>query len=87
MSGTKGKCIEARELVIALPEDFVKLDPDKLLKLFTEQFHITYGVPCISALHHNKTKTNYHIHLIYSERKIKKEPVKKGFFLDFGYFG
>ena len=77
MSGTKGKCIEARELVIALPEDFVKLDPDMLLKLFTEQFHITYGVPCISALHHNKTKTNYHIHLIYSERKVKKEPVKK----------
>ena len=75
MSGTKGKCIEARELVIALPEDFVKLDPDMLLKLFTEQFHITYGVPCISALHHNKTKTNYHIHLIYSERKVKKEPV------------
>ena len=77
MSGTKGKCIEARELVIALPEDFVKLDPDMLLKLFTEQFHITYGVPSISALHHNKTKTNYHIHLIDSERKIKKEPVKK----------
>lgn len=77
MSGTKGKCIEARKLVIALPEDFVKLDPDMLLKLFTEQFHITYGVPCISALHHNKTKTNYHIHLIYSERKVKEEPVKK----------
>lgn len=76
-SGTKGECIEARELVIALPESFVKLDPDDLLKLFTEQFHIKYGVPCIAALHHNKAKTNYHIHLIFSERKLKAVPVKK----------
>ena len=30
-SGTKGICIEARELIIALPESFVDYEPDKLL--------------------------------------------------------
>jgi len=31
-------------------------------------------VECVSALHHNKRKTNYHIHLIFSERKLLPEP-------------
>lgn len=75
-SGTEGKCIEARELIIALPESFVDYDP-KLLKLFTEHFKQNYGVECIAALHHNKRKTNYHIHLIFSERKLLDEPVEK----------
>lgn len=76
-SGTKGTCIEARELIIALPESFVDYEPDKLLKLFTEHFKQNYGVECIAALHHNKRKTNYHIHLIFSERKLLNEPVEK----------
>ncbi len=76
-SGTEGKCIEARELIIALPESFVDYEPDKLLKLFTEHFKQNCGVECISALHHNKRKTNYHIHLIFSERKLLDEPVEK----------
>lgn len=29
---------------------------------------------CVSALHHNKRKTNYHIHLIFSERTLFAEP-------------
>lgn len=29
---------------------------------------------CVSALHHNKRKTNYHIHLIFSERTLLPEP-------------
>ena len=76
-SGTEGKCIEARELIIALPESFVDYEPDRLLKLFTEHFKQNYGVECIAALHHNKRKTNYHIHLIFSERKLLDEPVEK----------
>ena len=76
-SGTEGTCIEARELIIALPESFVDYEPDKLLKLFTEHFKQSYGVKCISAFHHNKRKTNYHIHLIFSERKLLDEPVEK----------
>lgn len=76
-SGTEGTCIEARELIIALPESFVDYEPDKLLKLFTEYFKQNYGVECIAALHHNKRKTNYHIHLIFSERKLLEEPMEK----------
>jgi len=71
-SGTKGDCIEARELIIALPEPLVELDQEKLLRGVVERFREKYGVDCIAALHHNKTKTNYHIHLIFSERKRKE---------------
>ena len=76
-SGTEGKCIEARELIIALPESFVDYEANKLLKLFTEYFKQNYDVECIAALHHNKRKTNYHIHLIFSERKLLDDPVEK----------
>ena len=72
--GSDGKCIEARELIIALPESCTKFDPDTVLQDFTDQFKKRYGVECISALHHNKTKRNYHIHLIFSERRLLDEP-------------
>jgi len=42
-SGTEGQCIEARELIIALPESFVEYQPDMLLELFTEHFKQNYG--------------------------------------------
>jgi hypothetical protein len=76
-SGTEGKCIEARELIIALPESFVHYDPEYLLKRFTDHFKQRYKVECISALHHNKRKTNYHIHLIFAERQLLDNPVEK----------
>ena len=73
-SGTEGKCIEARELIIALPEVYTRYEPQEVLEDFTEEFHRRYGVECVSALHHNKRETNYHIHLIFSERKLLPEP-------------
>ena len=76
-SGTDGKCIESRELIIALPESFVDYNPSVLLEVFTNHFRRNYGVECISALHHNKRKTNYHIHLIFSERKLLEKPIEK----------
>ena len=72
--GCEGKCIEARELIIALPENYTRYDPDKVLREFTDQFKKRYGVECVSALQHNKTKRNYHIHLIFSERRLLDEP-------------
>ena len=71
-SGTRGKCIEGRELIIALPEPLTEKDPNELLRGIVEVFRRKYGVDCIAALHHNKRKTNYHIHLIFSERKRKE---------------
>ena len=72
--GTEGKCIEARELIIALPEEYTQYDPQIVLRSFTQEFKKRYNVECVSALHHNKTKKNYHIHLIFSERRLLPEP-------------
>ena len=77
-SGVDGKCIEARELIIALPESLYEQGmPDILLKSFTDKFKEKYGVECVAALHHNKRMTNFHIHLIFSERQLLAEPVIK----------
>ena len=73
-SGAEGKCIEARELIIALPEIYTHYEPQQVLEDFTEEFRRRYDVECVSALHHNKRKTNYHIHLIFSERRLLAEP-------------
>ena len=48
-----------------------------MLEDFTEEFRRRYKVECVSALHHNKRKTNYHIHLIFSERRLLAEPEVK----------
>ena len=76
-SGTNGKCIEARELMIALPESFINYDHDYLLKKMVDEFKEKYGVECFAALHHNKRKTNLHIHMIFAERKRLDQPEKK----------
>ena len=77
-SGVEGNCIEARELIIALPESLYEQGmPDMLLKSFTDKFKEKYGVECVAALHHNKSMTNFHIHLIFSERQLLAEPVIK----------
>ena len=76
-SGTEGNCIEARELIIALPENFTEYRADDVVGLFTKIFHERYGVECSAALHHNKVMTNYHIHLIFSERKLLECPKVK----------
>lgn len=77
-SGVDGKCIEARELIIVLPESLYEQGmPDMLLKSFTDKFKEKYGVECVAALHHNKHMTNFHIHLIFSERQLLSEPVIK----------
>ncbi len=76
-SGTNGKCIEARELMIALPESFINYDHDYLLKKMVDEFKEKYGVECFAALHHNKRKTNLHIHMILAERKRLERPMEK----------
>lgn len=60
-----------------MPEEYQYLKPDDVLKKFTDHFKEKYDVECISALHHNKRQTNYHIHLIFSERKELPEPIVK----------
>ena len=49
-------------------------EPQQVLEDFPEEFRRRYDVECVSALHHNKKKTHYHIHLIFSERRLLAEP-------------
>lgn len=60
-----------------MPESFVHYEPEYLLKRFTDHFKQKYKVECISALHHNKRKTNYHIHLIFAECQLLDKPIEK----------
>ena len=76
-SGTEGTCIEARELIIMLPPSLIEYDHELLLKYMTSVFLEKYDVGCCAALHHNKSKTNLHIHLIFSEREIRQEAERK----------
>ena len=42
-----------------------------------DEFKKQYGVECFAALHHNKRKTNLHIHMIFAERKRLEQPMEK----------
>lgn len=55
----------------------MEYNPPELLKRYVDTFHARFDVECIAGLHHNKAKTNYHIHLIYSERKALEERIVK----------
>ena len=77
MGRSANSLIIQSERSIALPEEYTKFDPNRVLREFTEQFKKRYDVECVSALHHNKTKKNYHIHLIFSERRLLPEPEVK----------
>lgn len=48
-----------------------------MLKYMTSVFLEKYDVGCCVALHHNKSKTNLHIHLIFSEKEIRQEVERK----------
>lgn len=76
-SGTTGKCIESRKLIITLPEGLYHYEHDYLIKHFAMDFKKKYGVACYATLHHNKRKTNFHIHLIFAERTKLEKPVVK----------
>ena len=60
-----------------LPPSLIQYDPDMLLKYFSAKFVEKYDVAVVSALHHNKAKTNLHIHLIFSERQAFDVPERK----------
>ena len=63
--------------MLSLPESFINYDHDCLLKRIVDEFKKRYGVECFAALHHNKRKTNLHIHMIFVERKRLEQPEEK----------
>lgn len=65
----QSKCCEAREFIIALPQD-CKWTAEFIAEWFKE----AYGVECACAIHFKKKENNLHAHLIYSERELLPEP-------------
>lgn len=69
------KVCEARELIIGLPNDLSRFNPQKLAIILRDEFSKKHKVPCAVAIHWNTAENNYHAHLIFSERSIYRKKV------------
>lgn len=66
---------QARELIIALPNEWEKLEKSKLfsnVKYIAEKA-VGKDTDLQWAVHWNKARTNLHVHVIFSERKLLSE--------------
>lgn len=66
------KPVEAREFIIALPQN---VDTTNLCKILCDDFKNRYGVECACAIHYKAKENNLHAHLIYAERELLPEPI------------
>ena len=72
-SGTTGKGVQTG-LIIALPEIYTPLTGSRCLKNLRTNSDSSTGVNVYRLCIITNAKTNYHIHLIFSERKLLPEP-------------
>lgn len=66
------KPVEAREFIIALPQN---VDTTNLCKILCDDFKNRYGVECACAIHYKAKENNLYAHLIYAERELLPEPI------------
>lgn len=78
----KCSAIEARELILHIPHEYTNRDPHELAKLVGDDWKKRFGTDCCLAIHWNKTKTNFHIHLIYSERVREDKVATRNMYYD-----
>lgn len=78
----KCSAIEARELILHIPHEYANCDPHELAKLVGDDWKKRFGTDCCLAIHWNKTKTNFHIHLIYSERVREDKVATRNVYYD-----
>lgn len=78
----KCSAIEAQELILHIPHEYANRDPHELAKLIGDDFKRKFGTDCCLAIHWNKSKTNYHIHLIYSERVRENKVATRNMYYD-----
>ena len=64
---------EAREFIVIIPYSLAELDPDELCREFADAFKSRNGVEVNVAIHWNHSRSNYHFHLIFSERDLAEE--------------
>ena len=68
------KTIEARENMLCLPNDLLdKIPPQEVAKFLAEDIKRRHGIECAVGVHLNKTKTNYHAHIILPERRLLEQ--------------
>lgn len=68
-------CCEAREVQYDLPNSAKERDLHKVAEDTAIDFKRENGVDCCVAVHWNKKKSNLHVHIVFSERKLLPEPV------------
>ena len=73
-SEQQGNVLKGGSLLLHFLKVFVEYKADDVVRLFTDSFHKGYGVECSAALHHNEKNDHYHIHLVFSERKMLDIP-------------
>lgn len=78
----KCSAIEARELILHIPHEYANRDPHELAKLVGDDWKKRFDTDCCLAIHWNKTKTNFHIHLIYSERVREDKVATRNMYYD-----
>ena len=81
-AGKDAQAIEAQMFVVALPNEMADypckyngktINNDmELAKAIANDWKSTYGTDCYVALHWNKEHTNFHAHILVSERKKKE---------------
>lgn len=72
------KCVQGRELTIQLSNALPRrMSLEQIAEKLSRSFEEKYHRPCMVAIHFNKSMTNLHAHLIYSERDLLKEPEEK----------
>lgn len=71
------KACESREFMTALANELYGYNPEELAAFISERIKTKSGTENAVALHWNKSKSNYHCHIIVAENK-KLEQVKEG---------
>ena len=72
------KSVQGRELVVQLSNHLLqRWSTEEIVKKIADFFKEKYGRDCVVALHFNKSKSNLHAHIIYSERERLQEPEEK----------
>ena len=86
------KTVEAREIILHMPHKYYEFpykinsivinNANDLASSICTNFKKTFGTDCCVAIHWNKTITNFHIHLIYSERTREKKEASRNMYYD-----
>lgn len=86
-NGKIAQAIEARMFVVAFPNEMAQYpckyngqvitNDMELAKAIANDWRNTYGTDCYVAIHWNKSHTNFHAHILVSERMKKESPEVK----------